>query len=121
MNSLVRFAASLGSRSAVQTKRQPSSTLDSLKWANSSFVTGDLAEAVAKLKEQPGKNILISGSPALVRSLLRDGLLDELGLMVHPCVLGSGERVFDEMSDRVALKLIDSTTFSTGVLSVKMP
>jgi len=96
-----------------------SSTLDSLEWANSSLVTGDLAEEVAKLKGQPGKNILIPGSPALVRSLLRDGLLDELGLMIHPFVLGSGKRLFDEMTDRVALKLLESTTFSTGVLSVK--
>jgi dihydrofolate reductase len=95
-----------------------SSTLTSLTWANSRLLTGDLAEAVAKLKEQPGKNIQIPGSPKLVPSLLRDGLLDELSLMVHPIVLGSGTRLFDEMTDQVSLKLVESKTLSTGVLYV---
>ncbi len=95
-----------------------SSTLDTLEWAPSTLVTGDLAEEVAKLKRQPGKSILIPGSPRLVRSLLRDGLLDELSLMVAPIVVGSGMRLFDEMTDRVPLKLVESTTLSTGVLSV---
>jgi dihydrofolate reductase len=98
-----------------------SSTLnrqDTLAWANSSLVTGDLAKVVATLKQQPGKNIQIPGSPTLVRSLLRDGLLDELSLMVHPIVLGSGMRLFDEMTHQVALELVESRTLSTGVLSV---
>jgi dihydrofolate reductase len=95
-----------------------SSTLDTLEWANSSLVTGDLTEEVAKLKQQPGKNILIPGSPRLVRSLLRDGLLDELSLMILPIVVGSGMRFFDGMTDQVRLKLVESTTLSTGVLSV---
>jgi dihydrofolate reductase len=95
-----------------------SSTLDTLDWANSSLVTGDLGREVAKLKEQPGKNVQIPGSPTLVRSLLRDGLLDELSLMVHPVVVGSGMRLFDGITDQLHLKLVESTTFSTGVLSV---
>jgi dihydrofolate reductase len=95
-----------------------SSTLDTLEWANSSLVTGDLTEEVAKLKQQPGKNILIPGSPRLVRSLLRDGLLDELSLMILPIVVGSGMRFFDGITDQVRLKLVESTTLSTGVLSV---
>jgi dihydrofolate reductase len=95
-----------------------SRTLDSLAWANSSLVTGDLTEELAKLKQQPGKNIQIPGSPTLVRSLLRDGLLDELSLMIHPIVLGSGMRLFDEMTDRVRLKLVDSRALNTGVVSV---
>jgi dihydrofolate reductase len=96
-----------------------SSTLDTpLEWANSSLVTGDLAEEVAKLKAQPGKNIQIPGSPRLVRSLLRDGLLDELSLMVHPIVIGSGMRLFDDMTNQVSLKLVESRTLRTGVLCV---
>jgi dihydrofolate reductase len=98
-----------------------SSTLhpqDTLAWANSRLITGDLTDALAKLKGQPGKNIQIPGSPRLVRSLLRDGLLDELALMVHPIVLGSGMRLFDEMTHQVRLKLVESRTLSTGVLSV---
>ncbi|MFI5272720.1 MAG: dihydrofolate reductase family protein [Ktedonobacterales bacterium] len=91
---------------------------DTLKWANSHLITGDLAEAVATLKRQPGKYILIPGSPTLVRSLLRDGLLDELNLMIHPIVVGSGMRLFEEMTAQVRLKLVESRTLSTGVLSV---
>jgi dihydrofolate reductase len=95
-----------------------SSTLHTLEWANSILLTGDLAEEVAKLKAQPGRSIQIPGSPRLVWSLLRDGLLDELALMVHPIVLGSGMRLFDEMTGRISLKLVDSRSLSTGVVSV---
>jgi dihydrofolate reductase len=95
-----------------------SATLDTLLWANSSLVTGDLAEEVAKLKQQPGGNLQILGSPTLVRSLLRLGLLDELVLNVCPIVLGSGLRLFDQTSDRVRLELVESATYSTGVLRV---
>jgi dihydrofolate reductase len=73
-------------------------------------------EWIAKLKQQPGKDISITGSPTLVRSLLQDGLLDELRLMVHPIVVGSGKRLFEEGSDQKALELVDSKRFSTGVL-----
>ena len=74
------------------------------------------AEEVAKLKRQPGKDISITGSPTLVRSLLADELLDELRLMVHPIVVGSGKRLFEDGSDQKALKLVDSKILSTGVL-----
>ena len=97
-----------------------SSTLDAaeLDWANSSLVTGGLAGAVEKLKRQRGKNIQVPGSPRLVRSLLRDGLLDQLALMIQPIVVGSGLRLFDEMTGHVKLTLVESTTLSTGVVSV---
>lgn len=95
-----------------------SSTLDTLPWAKSSLITGDIAAALSRLREQPGKNIQVPGSPRLVRSLLRDGLLDELALMIQPIVVGSGLRLFDEMTNQVRLKVVRSATFSTGVLSV---
>ncbi len=87
-----------------------------LGWNNSALIEGDVAEEVDKLKQQPGKNITILGSAALVRSLLRDGLLDELGLMIFPVVLGSGKRLFEDGGDRKFLELVDSKTFGTGVL-----
>jgi dihydrofolate reductase len=87
-----------------------------LEWNNSTLIDGDVAEEIAKLKQQPGKDISIVGSGTLVRSLLADGLLDELGLMVHPIVLGSGKRLFEEGGDQKALELVDSKTFGTGVL-----
>jgi dihydrofolate reductase len=94
-----------------------SSTLSTLDWAGSSLVSGDLAGEVAKLKQHPGKNIQIPGGPTLVRSLLRDGLLDELSLMIAPIVVGSGIRLLDEIG-RVPLKLVRSRALSTGVLAV---
>jgi dihydrofolate reductase len=87
-----------------------------LKWQNSTLIGDNVAEEISRLKEQPGKDISISGSPTLVRSLLAEDLLDELRLMVHPIVVGSGKRLFEDGSDQKALQLGDSKTFSTGVL-----
>jgi dihydrofolate reductase len=87
-----------------------------LEWQNSTLINADVAEEIAKLKRQPGKDISIVGSGTLVRSLLEDDLLDELSLMVHPIVLGSGKRLFEEGSDQKVLELVDAKTFGTGVL-----
>ena len=87
-----------------------------LEWQNSTLIKDNVAEEIARLKQQPGKNIGIVGSGTLVRSLLRDGLLDELQMMVHPVVVGSGKRLFEDEGDRKPLELVDSKTFSTGVL-----
>jgi dihydrofolate reductase len=93
-----------------------STTLDAVEWQNSTLIEGDVAEEIAKLKQQPGKDIAILGSGILVRSLLQEDLLDELRLIIHPIVLGSGKRLFEDVGDRKALELDDSKTFSTGVL-----
>ena len=95
-----------------------STTLDQVTWQNSELLGDDVAGAVSKLKQQPGKDISISGSATLVRSLLNDGLLDELRLMVHPVVLGSGGRLFENGTGQAALELVESKTFSTGVLDL---
>ena len=87
-----------------------------LEWNNSTLIEGNVAEQIAELKRQPGKDIGMVGSGTLVRSLLQDDLLDELRLMVHPVVMGSGKRLFEEGGDQKALKLVDSKTFGTGVL-----
>jgi dihydrofolate reductase len=93
-----------------------STTLDTVDWQNSSLITGSVVEEIAKLKQQPGKNLNITGSATLVRSLLREGLLDELRLMICPIVVGAGKRLFDDGGDQVALTLADSRTFNTGVV-----
>ena len=94
-----------------------STTLEEpLEWQNSTLIKGNVAEEIAKLKQQPGKNIGITGSATLVRSLLQVDLLDELSLMVHPIILGSGRPLFEDGGDRKALKLVDSRVFSTGVV-----
>jgi dihydrofolate reductase len=95
-----------------------STTLEEpLEWNNSTLIKGnEFAEEAAELKRRPGKDITILGSGALVRSLLMNGLLDELRLMVCPVILGGGKRLFEDGGDGKALKLVDSRTFSTGVL-----
>jgi dihydrofolate reductase len=95
-----------------------STTLQSADWQNSTLVSGDVAQAVTALKQQPGKNIGIGGSPTLVRWLLRQGLLDELHLFVFPIVLGKGKRLFVEGGDSLPLKLLESKTFGSGVVSL---
>lgn len=96
-----------------------SSTLETVEWANSTLVTGDLSQKLANLKRRPGKNIQVSGSPTLVESLLRDGLLDELALLVHPIVVGGGRRLFEDGAYCTALRLVESRSFGTGVVSLR--
>ena len=96
-----------------------SNTLDSVdEWQNSTLIKGNVAEELTKLKNQPGKDIGITGSGSLVRSLLRDGLLDELRLLVHPIVVGRGKRLFEGEGAQTPLKLVESKTLSTGVVYV---
>ena len=87
-----------------------------LEWNNSTLIKGIVAEEISRLKRQPGKDIGITGSVTLVQSLLQEDLLDELGLMIHPVVVGSGKRLFEEEDVPQELKLVDSKTFSTGVV-----
>lgn len=92
-----------------------STTLETVEWQNSTLIKGNFRDEIINLKEQPGKDIAISGSATLVRSLLHEDLLDQLRLMLHPVVVGSGKRLFDGWSDQKPLKLVDSRTFTTGV------
>lgn len=95
-----------------------SKTLKELKWKNSGLLpgTGDVVEEVAKLKQRPGGTILTSGSITLARTLLRAGLVDELNLLVHPIVVGTGRRLFEDHGPQVPLTLAACATFTTGVL-----
>jgi dihydrofolate reductase len=96
-----------------------SGTLKSADWQNTTLIPRDrAAEQIAELKRQPGKNIGMTGSATLVSWLLREGLLDELHLLVFPVVLGSGKRLFAEADEKLPLKLLDSATFETGVVEL---
>src|SRR5215218_1303289 len=95
-----------------------STTLDTLEWKNSSLIRGNLVEQLTKLKQQPGKNLNVTGSGTLVRSLLQAGLLDELRLMVCPVVVGRGRHLFEDGGEQQALTLVSSDSFSTGVLQL---
>ena len=95
-----------------------STTLDTVEWGtwgNISLLKGNLAEAIARLKQQPGRNIGVSGSPTLVRTMLQADLLDELTLMIHPVVVGTGKRLFGEADELKRLKLVDTKTTKSGV------
>jgi dihydrofolate reductase len=93
-----------------------SRTLRRVEWQNSTLIEGDVAEAVAKLKEQPGKNIAVLGSGDLVQTLIENDLVDEYSLAVFPIVLGSGKRLFRDAAQTRRLQLVDSKTTGTGGL-----
>ncbi|GIH94829.1 dihydrofolate reductase family protein [Planobispora siamensis] len=93
-----------------------STTLDTVEWNNTTLLKGDLVEEITELKRQPGRNISMNGSATLVRSLLKHGLLDELMLMIHPVVVGEGQRLFED-TGQIPLALVSSTAFKTGALS----
>ena len=87
-----------------------------LPWPNSTLLEGDVADAVAELKREPGKDLGIMGSGELIQSLMPAGLIDEYLLMIHPLVLGSGRRLFPHGGGAQSLRLADSKTATTGVL-----
>jgi dihydrofolate reductase len=87
-----------------------------LPWMNSTLLKGDAVDAVARLKHQPGKDIVVLGSGELVQSLMRGRLVDRYVLLIHPLILGSGRRLLTDTGSRAALKLIDTKTTSTGVV-----
>jgi dihydrofolate reductase len=107
------FAASLNGLP----KYVASTTLtEPLEWRNSTLLQGDVAKAVAEIKEQPGGNLVVLGSGELVQTLMENDLVDRYGIMINPIVLGSGKRLFHEGSAKRPLRLVDSKTSSTGVL-----
>jgi dihydrofolate reductase len=87
-----------------------------LPWVNSTLLAGDAAAAVAELKAQPGNDIVILGSGELVRSLLPHALIDELTLLIHPLVLGSGRRLFPDAGAMASLTLVKAVPTTTGVV-----
>jgi dihydrofolate reductase len=95
---------------ASRTLREP------LPWQNSTLLEGDAAEAVARLKKQPGKDMVVLGSGDLMQTLMRHGLVDVYVLPIHPLVLGRGRRLFNDDAARAALRLVKSVTTTTGVV-----
>jgi dihydrofolate reductase len=87
-----------------------------LPWRNSTLLEGDAADAVAELKERPGDDLVVLGSGRLVQSLMRRALVDELVLLIHPLVLGSGRRLLADGDPEASLRLVDARTTPTGVV-----
>ena len=92
-----------------------SSTLEDPEWNNSTVLKGDLVDEVTKLKQKIDGDIYVHGSRQLAQALIEHDLVDELHLMVFPVVLGSGERLFGETSDKKTLRLTDSKTVGEGI------
>jgi dihydrofolate reductase len=92
-----------------------SRTLKTAEWANTTILSGDVAEEVAKLKEQPGGEIHISGSGNLVQTLLLNDLVDEFVLLVFPVVVGPGKRLFGEGTMPRTMELVETSSTGTGV------
>src|SRR6266700_3772146 len=93
-----------------------SRTLDSVEWNNSRLVKEVVPEDIEKLKQEPGRDMLIYGSASLVRTLTNLGLIDEYQILVHPVILGSGKPLFQDIKDRVKLKLVNTKTHPSGVV-----
>ena len=89
-----------------------------LGWENSHLLQGDVAQAVGELKGQDGKDLRVIGSGELVQTLMEQDLVDEYALMIHPLVVGGGKRLFRDGNPGTSLRLLGSTTTSTGVLIV---
>jgi dihydrofolate reductase len=87
-----------------------------LGWRNSTLLEGDAGDAVARLKKQDGKNLVVLGSGELVQTLMRRDLVDEYVLLIHPLILGSGRKLFADTGSLVNLRLVDSKVTTTGVL-----
>lgn len=106
MNKATKYVAS-------RTLREP------LPWQNSVLLKGDVTQEVASLKQQLDKDIVILGSGVLIQSLMRENLIDEFQLMIHPLVLGSGRKLFPDDGPHVPLRLVESMTSATGVIVTK--
>jgi dihydrofolate reductase len=87
-----------------------------LPWINSTLLKGNAAQAVARLKQEPGKDLVVMGSGELVQSLMRANLIDEYVLLIHPLVLGSGRRLFPDGGAPAALRLVSIKTITNGVV-----
>jgi dihydrofolate reductase len=92
-----------------------SSTLQEASWNNTTILSGELADEVARLHREVDGVILVAGSAQLVQGLLERDLVDELRLMVFPVVLGEGKRLFGDVSEKKPLRLVDSKTLGDGI------
>jgi dihydrofolate reductase len=116
------FAATWPSRSGALADRLNSlpkyvvsSTLDDPDWNNSTVLKGDAVTEVSKLKQQIDGELVVLGSPQLARTLIEHDLVDELRLMIYPVVLGAGERLFGETSDKKPMRLVDTQAVGDGI------
>jgi dihydrofolate reductase len=95
-----------------------STTLESSDWNRTRIVRGDIPAEIARLKAEPGGDIVLMGSPGAAQTFIRHDLIDEYRLTVSPIVLGAGRRMFDDVPERRPLKLAEARTFNSGALGL---
>ena len=95
-----------------------STTLPSADWKNTTLLRDNVVEEINKLKQQPGQDLVVFGSPGLAKSLMNLGLVDEYKLTLHPIILGEGISLFDGNTQRSELKLLASKTLGSGVVTL---
>lgn len=93
-----------------------STTLDRVEWPGSRLINGDLAAEVRRLKQEPGKDLLLSGSAQLFNALMQANLIDQYRFMLHPVVLGKGKRLFGEGVQEKSLQLTQTKPFRSGIV-----
>ncbi|MBA3823157.1 MAG: dihydrofolate reductase [Ktedonobacterales bacterium] len=96
-----------------------SRTLESVQWQPSLLIHDHIAEEVAKLKQQPGKDIWLIGSPSLAHTFMELDLIDEYRFTINPMILGSGKKFFGGLPHSLPLKLVDTTVFQNGVTALR--
>jgi dihydrofolate reductase len=95
-----------------------SATLETAPWKESIIIRENVVEAITRLKQQPGKDIIIDGSAILVQSLMGTDLIDEYRLLVEPFIMGKGRRFFPDGTPPTALRLVESKTLGSGTLAL---
>jgi dihydrofolate reductase len=95
-----------------------SRTLQKAEWRNSRLVRDNVAEEVARLKRQPGRDLALFGSANLASTLIPLGLIDEYRILVTPVVLGQGRPMFDHIKGPIPLKLMRATPWSSGIVAL---
>jgi dihydrofolate reductase len=96
-----------------------STTLEKVEWHNSRLVRNNIAEEIAKMKQAPGKDMVIFGSGTIVSALTRSGMIDEYRIFVNPVVLGSGKPMLTGLNERLKMKLLSTRTFQCGVVLLR--
>jgi dihydrofolate reductase len=93
-----------------------SKTLKEVKWNNSRLVKENIAEEISKMKQQPGKDMVIFGSGSIVSTFMQHGLIDEYRIIVNPIVLGNGNPLFKDINSKQNLKLLNTKVFDSGIV-----
>ena len=95
-----------------------SKSLDRVEWKNTKLIKDNIAEEIQKLKQQPGKNLIVAGGATVAQTFASLGLIDEYLIVVHPVILGKGRLLLKDLNVRQNLKLIGTRTFNSGAVEL---